>query len=217
MSTYEYAYCVFRAQLAGLPHRRSYVRFTGMLYLLCEPAYTKVAWFLAEKPGIRGELWKMLHASQWQKSSGTSAAMWILATPVVYVLVGRLGYGWEINAAVSVVFDGLGFIIHKYRIFDERKVAPGTSYSRNVAVWMFFFLINVLLAYLVFHRLGGGTLFRRSVLGVYGLAMNPVMFKLRDRVIFTEDNLGEIAAARFRFDANRAMALSQFILHRIRA
>lgn len=187
MGSYEYALYAFRSQLTDLPSRRFAQLSGAVLYrLLWEPFYRQLAWVLAGKPGIRGRLWLMFHTPEWQKSSFTTGAMWLIATFVVYKLVAILGYGTEINIGVSLAFDAVAYLVHKYWIFDTREVTVRESYARNAAVWLVFFCVNCALAWLVFHKLGEGTLYRRGVLGVYGLAMNPVMFAIRDKGIFSQ-------------------------------
>lgn len=186
MSSYEYALYAFRSQLTDLPRRR-FVQLLGeVVYWLWEPFYLQLAWFLAGKPGIRGRLWLMFHTPEWQKSSFTTGITWLIATFAVYKLVALLGYGTEINVGVSLAFDVVAYLVHKYWIFDKREVTVRDSYARNAAVWLVFFGVNAFLAWLVFHKLAEGTLYRRGVLGAYGLLMNPVMFAIRDKGIFSQ-------------------------------
>ena len=184
MSSYEYAFYAFRYQLTGLSYRGLAQLLAEVPYYLWEPFYRQLAWFLANKPGVRGWFWATMHERAWQKSSAVSGLEWLDATAVFYKLVGQLGYGWEVNVAVSLVFDLVGYLIHWRWIFGDQKVDAKSSYAMNFGVWAAFFGINVFLSWLVFGHLGIGALYGRCLLGAYGVAVNPLMFFLRKNLIF---------------------------------
>jgi hypothetical protein len=132
---------------------------------------------------------------QWQKSSAISATIWLVGTLIVYKLVERLGYGWEINTTVSLMLDTIAYVAHKLWVFKRDGVTIGTSCSRNVIVWLAFFSVNLFLSWIVFNKVDLGTLSGRSILGCYGVAMNPVMFFIRDKGIFSHKPLRELLSA----------------------
>ena len=212
MSAYAFAYREMRVQVHRLPLRRWAWHIGRVIYLLWEPTYQKLAWLLADKAVGRGKLWQMIHVREWQKSTFQSATFWLLATFFIYKLVGRLGHGVLVNIAVSMTLDWVVFAINKLWIWRKRQISVAGSGGRNLLVWTITFGLNILMAWLVISRLG--TMPGRAVLGCYGVAMNPVMFKVRDRLVFAESSLPESEAAFLRLEDCKAESATRFLLIR---
>jgi hypothetical protein len=166
--------------------------------------YSWLASKLNDRPGLLGWVWRLTHVREWRRSSATSTVSWVIGTLIVYKLVERLGYGWEVNTAVSLILDSAAWYVHKKWVFVSRQVSVPVSGGRNVLVWLVSFPINLGLAILVYRHLG--TLPARSLLGCYGVAMNPVMFKIRDHMVFNQLTLKKIAFAGWRKIRRNGMA-----------
>ena len=159
-----------------------------------------------DHPGFQGWLWRLIHVREWQKSTATRSVIWVLGTLIIYKLVERLGYGWEVNTGVSLTLDYLVYLVHKLWVFRDRKIALPTSSGRSILVWAVFFPVNIGLAWLVYSRTHIGTLPARSLLGCYGVAMNPVMFKIRDSMVFNQVTLRKLALGGWQVFRRFAMA-----------
>lgn len=188
-------YSAVRITFTGLRHRWPVTWLAPKLLRIWSLLYQRLERSLAGKPGLRGWLWLMFHNREWQKSSAYSVLMWVLATCMVYKLVERLGYGWLVNICVGLTLDLVTYLVHKLWVFGKRNVDYVRSGSRNIAIWAVFFTINGFLAWLVMDQAQVGTLTARGLLGCYGLAMNPVMFVIRDKGIFSHQPLKELMLA----------------------
>jgi hypothetical protein len=140
----------------------------------------------------------MVHRAEWQKSTAQSTFLWVAATPVIFDVAQRMGNGVVVSVAISFAVDLVVFGLNKLWIWHKRDTSVPNSGARNVAIWVTTFGINILLAVLVIGHIGLHD--GRYALGVYGVFMNPVMFKVRDRFVFAETNLLEIASAIWRRD-----------------
>lgn len=138
---------------------------------------------LGNRPGLLGWLWKLIHIREWQKSSTLSAAVWIFSTLAIYQLVATLGHGWLWNIAVSLAVDAAVWAVSTW-IWRKRKIARTKSASSWVVVWATFFAFNGVLAWLLMGQANIDTLPARGILACYGIAMNPVIFMIRDKVVF---------------------------------
>jgi hypothetical protein len=159
---------------------------------------------LDDQVGFAGWLWRLAHQRDWQKSSFVTGLSWIVCTFAVVKLVGRLGYRWEMNVGVSLAVEGVMYFVHREWVF-KRPVDTATSGRRNVTVWTITFGINVGLAWVVMSWADFSTFPARVMLGGYGLLMNPVMFLLRDKLIFDQLTVRKIAAANRQFLQLRAL------------
>jgi putative flippase GtrA len=167
---------------------------------------------LASLPGLRLVPWGN---RQWQKSSTQSLLFWLLATLVVYKLVSRLGHSVSVNLTVSLSLDWIAYVINRFWVWQKRQTHFRRSGLRNFAVWGVTAGLNALMAWQIISRIG--VMPGRALLGCYGIAMNPVMFRVRDNLVFAEYDIGEIrevAAARCKMEMNKAMALSRLMLTR---
>ena len=72
---------------------------------------------------------RLIRNREWQKSSGISAAIWVLNTLLIYRLVSELGHGWQFNLAVSLAADAVMYGFNKSWIWRKRKAAVSTSVS----------------------------------------------------------------------------------------
>jgi len=148
---------------------------------------------------------------EWQKSSVQSLTFWLLATFLIYKLVSRLGHGVIVNLSVSLLLDWVVYGINRLWIWRRRQTDFRRSGGRNIAVWAFTAGLNALMAWLVISRVG--VVQGRALLGFYGIAMNPVMFHVRDKVVFAEyKDFREVAAARCRQEMNKALTASRLVL-----
>ena len=167
---------------------------------------------LASLPGLRLVPWGN---REWQRSSAQSFLFWLLATLVIYKLVSHLGHSVMVNLTVSLSLDWIAYVINRFWVWRKRQTDFRRSGVRNFAVWGITAGVNALMAWLIISRVG--VMPGRAVLGCYGIAMNPVMFRVRDKMIFTDEDIGEIreiTAARCRLEMNKAVALSRFVMMR---
>jgi hypothetical protein len=160
--------------------------------------YSWLAGKLDDRPGALGWLWRLTHVREWQKSSLINATTWVLCTLVIYKLVERLGHGWKVNTAMSLIVDSVMFVVNKLWVWKKRKVTVAASGSRNFVTWLFFFALNGLFAWLLMNRAGMNTMAARGVLGCYGFLMNPALFVLKDRMVFGQQELKEVLPAVWR-------------------
>jgi hypothetical protein len=177
-----------RSNLASLPYWRR----------VCKLAVQIHAWIaskLDDQPGLLGWLWRLFHVREWQKSAAQSATFWLLCTLVIYNLVARLGNGWQVNVAVSLTLDGITYAINKLWIWPRRKVSIAKSGGRNLTTWGIFFAINGLLAWLLMGHADVGTVQARCILACYGVAINPLVFVIRDKMIFNQTSVRTLLQA----------------------
>lgn len=160
-------------------------------------------WIAKERwPRTFGWLWRMVHVPEWQKSAVQSGFFWLLATLLIYKLVSRLGHGWQVNVVVSFTLDWVVYGINRLWVWRQRNVTLPSSGARNLAVWAVTTGLNVLLAWLIISRVG--LMPGRALLGCYGVAANPAVFRIRHDFVFAETNMREVTAALRRLDAYKA-------------
>lgn len=172
------AYCVL-AQLERLPLWRRVWRRLCQIHDRLNKKY-------ATHPGLRGWLWRLTHTREWQKSSALSALIWAFGTIVLFRIVALLGHGWEVNALVSLSTDVLVYTINKLWIWKRRRASLPVSVSWSFVWWLGFFVFNLTLFWLIKDQADTGTQHARYILGAWGVLMNPIVFKFRDRVAFKE-------------------------------
>jgi len=132
---------------------------------------------------------------------------------LIYKLVSHLGHGVTVNLTVSLLLDWVVYGINRIWIWRKRQTDIRRSGGRNIVVWALTAALNALLAWQVISRVG--VVQGRALLGFYGVAMNPVMFHVRDKVIFAEyEDFREVAAARCRLEMNKAVNASRLLLMR---
>jgi hypothetical protein len=156
--------------------------------------------------------WAMAHKPEWQKSTAQSISFWLMITPVVFTASRHLGHGVLASVAVSLAADWLVFGINRLWIWRNCQSSLPECGARNFAVWGVTFVLNLTMAWLVISRVGVEQ--GRALLGCYGAAMNPVMFQVRDRLVFTDVNIREIAAARCRREMCQAVAAGPLMIWR---
>jgi hypothetical protein len=157
--------------------------------------------------------WTMVHKPEWQKSTAQSVSFWLMVTPVVFTASRHLGHGVITSVVVSLAADWLVFGINRLWIWRNRQASLPECGSRNLIVWGATFVLNVAMAWLVISRVGVEQ--GRALLGCYGAAMNPVMFRVRDKFVFAEVDIREIAAARCRLELSRAVATGHLMLGKL--
>jgi hypothetical protein len=190
-------------------------KLASLLWYLGEPMLYYL-WIVQERwPRTFGWLWIQVHKPEWQKSSAQTGLFWLLATLAIFKLVSRLGHGWQVNITVSFTLDLVAYVINKTWIWRKRRTTVPVSGGRNLTVYGTTVGINILLSWQVIGHLGVGP--GRALLGLYGFAMNPVMFQIRDRVVFAETNFREVTAARCRLEMSRASAHTRQMLMRVGA
>ncbi|HSX18382.1 MAG TPA: hypothetical protein VLE51_03445 [Candidatus Saccharimonadales bacterium] len=126
----------------------------------------------------------MIHNREWQKSSAISGALWALNTILIYKLVSQLGHGWQLNMAVSLTADAVMYGFNKLWVWRKRKASLRGSAGWSFIWWVLFFGLNTGLAWLLMSQIDLGTLWARGSLGLIGFAMNPIVFKFRDKMAF---------------------------------
>jgi hypothetical protein len=165
---------------------------------------------LAGLPGLRLVPWEN---REWQKSTMQSAVFWIVGTLIIFKVVRHLGHGLVASVGVSLAMDLAAYGINKLWIWKKRTTTVRRSLGRNMMVWGTTFGVNLLMVWQAVDHLG--VQHGRFAAGCYGILINPVMFRVRDRMVFAEYDFvefREIAAVRCRMEMDRAMALSRQVL-----
>lgn len=157
-------------------------------------AHTRLAAKFDDHPGIRGWFWRLVHRREWQKSSVVSGAFWALQTLLIYKLSERLGHGWQVNASVSLAWDFLTYFINKSWAWHSRDVKVAASGTRNALVWVLFFGVNLGFAWLLMDQANIDMLAARGIMAGYGFAMNPVMFLIRDQIVYEDVSIKDVGA-----------------------
>jgi putative flippase GtrA len=165
---------------------------------------------LAGLPGLRLVPWGN---REWQKSSTQSGVFWIMGTLIIFKVARYLGHGLASSVGVSLAMDLAAFSINKLWIWNKRSTTVTRSLGRNMIVSGTTFGVNLLIVWQAVDHLG--VHYGRYAAGCYGILINPVMFHVRDRVVFAEYDFGEfreIAAIRCKMEMDRAVALSRQLL-----
>ncbi|HEU5005025.1 MAG TPA: hypothetical protein VFT49_02995 [Candidatus Saccharimonadales bacterium] len=175
--------------------------FAGLLWSRATPARRPLGrlhtWLdsrLRPRKDLIGWLWRMFHNREWQKSALQSAAFWVLATLVISRLLHQLGHGWYVSVGVSLGMDSVTYAINKLWIWRKRNVGIKKSCKRNFSAWAAFFAFNAALAWMLMHPAGVGTMHARYILGAVGFVANPVIFTVRDRLVFSPEKIQEVFA-----------------------
>jgi hypothetical protein len=147
---------------------------------------------LREKQDPIGWLWRLFHIREWQKSTAQSISFWLLATLIIYKLIAHLGYGLEVSIGVSLLLEGITYCVNKLWVWRGRNVGLADSGGRTFGTWIGLFLLNAGLAWLLMSHAGIGTMHARYLLGCYGVAINPLIFVIRDKVVFNAVALREL-------------------------
>jgi len=135
---------------------------------------------------LPGWLWRLRLNREFQRSSAVSAAVWVLATFVVYRMVELLGHGWKVNIAVSLAFDFMMYLISKLWIWRKRGAGYARSGSFWFAWWLSFVVLNGIMAWALMGEADVETVRARFILGGIGIVMNPVVFAFRDKQAFRQ-------------------------------
>jgi hypothetical protein len=115
----------------------------------------------------------------------------------------------KINVEVPVVYG----VTSTDDSVVKRSTTVTRSLGRNMIVSGTTFGVNLLIVWQAVDHLG--VHYGRYAAGCYGILINPVMFHVRDRVVFAEYDFGEfreIAAIRCKMEMDRAVALSRQLL-----
>jgi hypothetical protein len=165
---------------------------------------------LASLPGLRLVPWGN---REWQKSSTQSFLFWIVGTLIIFKVARHLGHGLLASVGVSLAMDLAAFFISKLWIWKKRATTVPRSLGRNMIVWGTTFGFNLLMVWQAVDHLGVNH--GRYVTGCYGILINPVMFRVRDKMVFADYDFvefREIAALRCKMEMDRAVALSRLLV-----
>lgn len=136
---------------------------------------------LIERPGFWGDLWRLFHRADWQRSARFSARVWVVGFAFFYPLARQLGHAWWINLGVSLGIDLGVYLFHKRRLWPERRVTYRRSYAAWGSFWGVTFAINLATALYLLEHTELGKAPSKMLLGVIGVFVNPWVFKFRDR------------------------------------
>jgi len=136
----------------------------------------------------RWEFWK---DPKWQITSVMSAVLWLVGTLIVYKEANRVSNGVFVIIAVGLTMDMVAWVVGKIWIWSGHEVRSQVSAVRNIAVWFIFFLINGAVMLILKHK-GASTMDIRMVMVVYGIAINPVRFRINKVLVFDPRKLREI-------------------------
>jgi hypothetical protein len=150
-------------------------------------AYSKRA--LIKLDGLLPQwLRRLIRNPEWQKSSALSSTLFVLNTTLIYHLVARLGHGWQLNLAVSLMADAVMYGFNRLWVWEKRNAAVSTSVGWSLLWWIAFLGFNTGMAWLLMKQIDLGTLWARGALGGIGITLNPVVFMFRDRIAFKRAN-----------------------------
>ena len=137
---------------------------------------------LMERPGFWGNLWRLFHRPDWQRSSKFNARIWVTGFMLFYPLARQHGHPLLVNLSVTTSLDLVVYLFHKRKVWAERTV----GYRRSYITWYFFtmatFFVNLGGGWLLFDEVQLGRVQSKSVLEVVGVLINPWVFRYRDRV-----------------------------------
>jgi len=133
-------------------------------------------------PGFWGDLWRLFHRADWQRSSKFNARIWITGFMLFYPLARQQGHPLLVNLSVTTSLDLVVYLFHKRKVWAERTV----GYRRSYTAWYFFtlatFFVNLGTGWFLFDEMQLGKFQSKSVLAVVGILINPWVFRYRDRV-----------------------------------
>lgn len=134
---------------------------------------------------LRPWRWQFWYDRKWQESAAVSSTFWLLNTYLIFQLVEQLGHGVLVAILVSLGWDVLTYSVNKLWIWRNTGISVKLSYSRNFAVWAGFFAINAGLYWVLSEQADMGIHHTRYTLGALGVLVNPVRFKINNRIFET--------------------------------
>ncbi len=141
---------------------------------------------ILERPGFWGDLWRLFHREDWQRSARFNARIWVVGFSIFYPVARQLGHAWWINLGVTLGLDLCVYFFHKRRLWPDRHV----SITHSCAIWYSFgavtFAINLTTAWLLLEHTDLGKAPSKGLLAVVGVLVNPWVFRFRDKVAIRE-------------------------------
>jgi hypothetical protein len=156
--------------------------------LLVRPFRRPLGWLhpqldrlLLKRPGFLGNLWRLFHRPDWQRSAKFSARMWVSGFAIFYPLASELGYGFWVNLGVTLGLDVIVYLFHKKRLWPARSIGYRKSYTTWYCFTMVTFFVNLGAAWILLEQIRMENAHAKVVLGVFGVVINPWVFKFRDK------------------------------------
>jgi hypothetical protein len=141
---------------------------------------------ILERPGFWGDLWRLFHRSDWQRSARFNARIWVVGFSIFYPATRQLGHAWWVNLGVTLGLDLCVYLFHKRKLWPERRVSVRRSCTTWYAFWAVTFLINLAAAWVLFEHTELGRAPSKGLLAVVGILVNPWVFRFRDKVAIRE-------------------------------
>ena len=127
---------------------------------------------------------RLIRDKQWQQSARASVALWIVGTVIITVLAWRFGHKVRFNIGVGLTLGAVMYGLCRFRIFREGKAGYPTSTGSWLAIGVVFFFFNAGMAWLLMGKANLATIPARLLLGLIGIAVNPLRFWINSKIIF---------------------------------
>lgn len=137
--------------------------------------------------------WLFWREPKWWKSAALSIAMWAMGTKLI-AQHEHLAAGWLVLIGVGLAMDLVTWGLNKLLIWVKHPASTPVSAGRNTTVWALFFLVNVALLLILNVGAGFGTMETRKATAVWGIAINPLRFRINDSLVFGPMSLREAVA-----------------------
>jgi len=139
---------------------------------------------LADRAGLLGKLWRMLHQPDWQESTLMAGVLSVACTVLILLVAPQTGHRWLVSIGAGLVIDLVMYFFYKLGLWKKRQVGYIKS---GVLYWAWivaFFFINGIMNWLWMRKLGFDTVPARGLLAAQGAVLNPVVFAYRKRIAF---------------------------------
>lgn len=137
---------------------------------------------ILERPGFPGNLWRLFHKPEWQRSAKFSARVWVVSFIVFWPAAGHFGHPWWVNLSVTLLVDTLAYIFHKEWVWARREIDLGRSAVLSYTYTGITFVANLGFAWYLLNDTSLGNAPSKVVMGVAGVLINPVVFLFRDKI-----------------------------------
>lgn len=136
---------------------------------------------ILERPGFWGNLWRLFHRSDWQKSAKFNARVWVVGFVCFYPVARQIGHPLWVNVLVTLGLDAVVYAYHKGKVWPERQISVPKSYSPWWTFTALTFLLNLGVGYVLVHEAEMGKLSYKVTTAAAGVLINPWIFKFRDK------------------------------------
>jgi len=153
--------------------------------------HRKLDELLMERPGFWGNLWRLFHRPDWQRSSKFNTRVWVVSFTVFVPLAHHFGHAWWVNLGVSVLVDTIAYVFHKEWVWASRQIELSRSAVISYAFTVTTFAVNLRISWELLNNTPFSDAQCKVMMGVMGVLVNPLIFKFRDRVALRDRSKAE--------------------------